>query len=190
MQDVRRSIRFKVTGINPHDALEREHIADVLSWIDSGAPLFRVEKPDKPPKHLVSYFVVVDPDHDSMLLCDHIKAQLWLPPGGHVEPGEDPTETVRRESHEELAKPATFLRGNEAPLFATVTETRGLTPGHVDVSLWYVLRGHVHEYIHFDRGEFNDIAWFTFDEILESDPAIFDPHLQRFTGKLKQYLDT
>lgn len=27
---------------------------------------------------------------------------MWLPPGGHVEPGEDPWQTVVRECREEL----------------------------------------------------------------------------------------
>lgn|GEM_PF-6423224 len=33
---------------------------------------------------------------------DHKKGELWLPPSGHVDPGEDPKEAVRREAKEEL----------------------------------------------------------------------------------------
>lgn len=188
MRKLETTIQAAVQAISPHDELERQHIEDVVTWINSGVNIFRVAKPDKPPKHLVSYFVLIDPEHKSMLLADHVKAQLWLPSGGHVEPDEDPTEAVRREAREELSKEAVFLRNNQAPFFVTVTKTVGLTAGHTDVSLWYVLRGSVHEFIDFDRREFNDIEWFTFDEILEADPVIFDPHLQRFTRKLQAYL--
>ena len=177
-----------VQEIVPYDDMESEHIADVLQWIEAGSDIYRVEKPDKPPKHLVSYFVLIDPDRRSILLADHIKAQLWLPSGGHVEPGEDPKETVLREAQEELGQKAVFLRSNDKPFFVTVTQTVGLTAGHTDVSLWYLLRGNLHDYFHFDRGEFNDVAWFSFEEILESSPVIFDPHMQRFTKKLKKYL--
>lgn len=177
-----------VQNITPYDDIERAHIADVLSWIESGVNIYRIEKPDKPPKHLVSYFVLVDPEHESILLADHIKAQLWLPSGGHVERGEDPKETVLRESREELSKDATFLRNNENPFFITVTRTVGLTAGHTDVSLWYLLRGHIHDRVNFDRREFSDVEWFTFGEILDSNPTIFDPHMQRFTRKLIEYL--
>lgn len=177
-----------VQNITPYDYAEEEHIADVLRWIESGAALYRIKKPDKPPKHLVSYFVVIDPDHKSILLADHIKAQLWLPSGGHVEPGEDPKATVVREAREELGQEATFLRSNDAPFFITVNQTVGLTPGHTDVSLWYLLRGNVHDHIHFDRREFNDVTWFSFDEILESSPVIFDANMHRFTKKLMNYL--
>lgn len=181
-------IRSHTAHIQPFDALEDQHRADALNWIDSGQPLFRITSPDVPPKHLVAYFVVIDPKHRSMLLCDHIKAQLWLPTGGHVKPNETPSQTIIRESQEELAMPAVFLHGNDHPFFITVKQTVGLTPGHTDVSLWYLLRGSVHDYIHYEKREFNDVAWFSFDEILESDPVIFDPHLQRFTRKLMTYL--
>ena len=91
----------------------------MLSWIDSGAELCSLKKPDTPPLHLVSYFVVVDQDH--ILLVDHIIAQLWLPTGGHVEPEEDPIFAVRREAKEELSIEAEFLRSG--PLFLTEAQT-------------------------------------------------------------------
>ncbi|HTE22572.1 MAG TPA: NUDIX domain-containing protein [Candidatus Limnocylindria bacterium] len=177
-----------VQDIPAFDELERQHIADIVSWIGSRTNIYRIAKPDKPPKHLVSYFVLIDPDHESLLLADHIKAQLWLPSGGHVEVGEHPKDTVIREAEEELGQPAIFLRNNDKPFFATVTQTVGLTAGHTDVSLWYLIRGSTDDHINFDRGEFNDVAWFTFKEILESSPVIFDPHMQRFTAKLIQHL--
>jgi len=183
-----KNIHEQVAAIATLDDLEAAHKQDVLDWIASGAPIFRIAKPDNPPKHLVSYFVLVDPEQSSILLVDHIKAQLWLPSGGHVEQDEDPVQTVRREAKEELRKEAVFLKNDPRPLFVTVTKTVGLTAGHTDVSLWYVIRGSKHEFIDFDRTEFNDIEWFSFDEILASDPSIFDPHLQRFTRKLVRYL--
>jgi len=63
-----------------------------LAWIDSGAPLWRTEAPATPDPHLVTYFLPFDAARDRLLLVDHRKAGLWLPPGGHVEPGEDPRE--------------------------------------------------------------------------------------------------
>lgn len=187
---VKSHIKDDVSAIQALDKLEREHIADVLAWLESGANIFRIAKPDKPPKHLVSYFALIDPDHRSILLGDHIKAQLWLPSGGHVELNEHPAATVVREAQEELGRKAVFLGGKQLPFFVTVTQTVGLTAGHTDVSLWYLLKGSIYDTLNFERREFNDMAWFTFDEILESHPAIFDPHLQRFTKKLARHLKT
>ena len=105
---MRASILGLVESIEPFDEVEEKTRCSVLSWIDSGAELCRLIKSGTPPRHLFSYFVVVDQDH--ILLVDHINAQLWLPTGGHVEPGEDPTFTVRREAKEELSIDAEFLR--------------------------------------------------------------------------------
>ncbi|MEV4702232.1 NUDIX domain-containing protein [Actinoplanes sp. NPDC049316] len=46
--------------------------------------------------------VPVDPGTGDVLLVDHRNARLWLPPGGHVEPGEAPAVTAGRELAEEL----------------------------------------------------------------------------------------
>jgi 8-oxo-dGTP diphosphatase len=182
------AIERNVKNIAAFDKTEKTHQQEVIAWLKSGANPFRIKKPDVPLKHLVSYFVLVDPDHRSVLLIDHIKAQLWLPTGGHVRLNESPRDAVIREAQEELNIQAVFLYNNEQPFFVTSTVTAGLTPGHTDISLWYLLRGRVHDFLHYDKAEFNDTEWYTFDEVLESDPVIFDPHLQRFVRKLAQYL--
>ncbi len=169
-----------ITTIKPIDQMEAEHIHDTISWIESGAPIYRVQKPDIPPKHLVSYFVLWDEEASKILLVDHKKAQLWLPPGGHVDPGEDPREAARRECFEELGIEADFIIDD--PLFLTQTVTAGLTPGHTDVSLWYLLRGSATHHYAFDEGEFEAIKWFSFDEIPFEKS---DPHMGRFIAKLK-----
>ena len=37
-----------ISKIVPHDILEQKHIDDTLAWIESGAPIFRITKPDIP----------------------------------------------------------------------------------------------------------------------------------------------
>ena len=122
---------------HPTGAQKPCDIRDSLDWIDSGAALIRRVKPAMPPRHIVSCFAVVDGDW--VLLVDHINAGLWLPPGGHVEPGETPAQTVMRAVQEELGMTADFLTPH--PVFLTVTDTVGLTAGHTDVSLWFVYMG-------------------------------------------------
>jgi len=46
---------------------------------------------------------------DATLLHWHPKVRAWLPPGGHVEPNEDPVETVLREVREEIGVPVRLL---------------------------------------------------------------------------------
>jgi 8-oxo-dGTP diphosphatase len=174
---MRAAIRREVASIRPFDALEETHQADALAWIDSGAPLCRTAKPAIPPKHLVSYFAVVD--GDNILLVDHRNAQLWLPPGGHVEPWEHPRETVARELKEELGFVAAI--DIERPLMVTCTITAGLTAGHMDVSLWYVVTTNRNQSIRFDEEEFAGVRWFKVSEVPLHRS---DPHMARFLAKL------
>ncbi|WSN72117.1 NUDIX domain-containing protein [Streptomyces sp. NBC_01361] len=135
--------------------------------------------------HLVSYFVVLDESCGQLLLVAHRKAGLWLPAGGHVEPGEDPWAAVVRECREELgieaeASPIT----GEHPLFLTVTETRGQGV-HTDVSLWYLLTADADTITSYDQDEFNAIRWLTDEQVLEESDELLDPHMHRFTHKLQ-----
>jgi 8-oxo-dGTP diphosphatase len=174
---MRTAIRSELESIDPLDALELLHLSEALAWVDSGAPLFRTGKPATPPRHLVSYFAVVD--GDSILLVDHKNARLWLPPGGHVEQDEHPRETVAREIREELG--FTPVHEISAPLMVTCTTTVGLTSGHTDVSLWYVVEASKSQAIIYDEQEFDGIKWFAFSEA-PLDRS--DPHLGRFIRKL------
>jgi 8-oxo-dGTP pyrophosphatase MutT (NUDIX family) len=172
-------VRSELASIQPFDMLEQEHLHDALTWVDSGVPLFRVEKPAVPPKHLVSYIAVVDGEH--ILLVDHRNAQRWLPAGGHVERDEDPRATVVRELREELSIQIGLEEVGE-PLMVTVTETVGLTSGHIDVSLWYAIPASRATTVSFDPGEFNEARWFAFPEV---QALRCDPHLGRFIAKLR-----
>jgi 8-oxo-dGTP pyrophosphatase MutT (NUDIX family) len=181
----RASLLGLIGAIEPWDDLERTHLETATQWIADGAPVYRVRKPDVPAMHLVSYFVVLDNTRGQMLLVAHRKAGLWLPAGGHVEPGEDPWATVVRECHEELgieavASPIT----GEHPLFLTVTRTRG-QGAHTDVSLWYLLDADAHTITSYDQDEFKAIRWLTDEQVLEESAELLDPHMHRFTRKLQ-----
>ncbi len=178
---MRDQIRTELELIEPFDEVERGHHAEALSWIDSGAELFRLAKPATPPKHLVSYFAVVD--GDNILLVDHKNAQLWLPAGGHVEPQEHPRATVLRELEEELG--FTCPHPVDAPVMVTCTATVGLTAGHTDVSLWYVVRAEREQAIKYDKNEFAGVRWFPFSEVPWERA---NPHLRRFIAKLSTTL--
>lgn len=52
---------------------------------------------------------------DKTLLLKHRKLGMWLPPGGHVEPGETPDEAVRREVLEETGLEIDFVEAPRPP---------------------------------------------------------------------------
>lgn len=173
------SVRSELSTIRPFDDIERAHLSDALSWVDSGAPLFRTAKPATSPKHLVSYFSLVSDRR--ILLVDHKDARLWLPTGGHVEPDENPRMAVVRELQEELGV-SLPLAAVGPPLMVTVTTTVGLSAGHTDVSLWYEVHMDSAAHLEFARDEFHSVRWFPFAKVPLHRS---DPHLGRFIAKLQ-----
>lgn len=179
---LRTAIAGLVAGLRPLDDHEAADQAGTLGWIASGEQLFRTVPPDTPRRHLVSYFVPFDEASRSVLLGDHRKSGLWLPPGGHVEPGEDPRDTVTREAFEELGIQARF-RAVSQPLFLTATRTRG-SASHTDVSLWFVLDTSKAEDLCPDPREYRGINWFGLDEHRDWPADVYDPEMHRFARKL------
>lgn len=52
-------------------------------------------------RHFTATVFVVDLSKKAILLHWHEKVLAWLPPGGHIEPNEDPIQTAKREVFEE-----------------------------------------------------------------------------------------
>lgn len=185
-QELRSTIYDLVVSIDPLDKIEKDQLDFVCNWIASGSALFRIIKPAIPNIHLVSYFILYDHDKQKVLLVDHKMSKLWLPPGGHVEINEHPSDTVKREVQEELGVEADFLF-NE-PIFLSITPTVGkVAGGHTDISLWYVLKGTVETNYDFDKKEFKKIAWFDFEDVPYD---LSDPNMRRFLQKLNSKFST
>jgi 8-oxo-dGTP pyrophosphatase MutT (NUDIX family) len=180
--DIRSTIAELVEGVHPFDEREAADQADILDWVGSGRPLFRTLPPDTPPKHLVVYFIPVDSAERCLLLGDHRKSGLWLPPGGHVEDGEDPRQAVIREAREELGIEARFK--DDQPFFLTVTPTRGPNR-HLDVDLWFLLDlARQEAQLTPDQREFNSVRWFDFANQRDWPAGTYDPEMHRFVAKL------
>jgi 8-oxo-dGTP diphosphatase len=176
--------------VSPLDARERLDQADILRWVQSGAPLFRTVPPKTPPQHLAVYFALFDEANRALMLVDHVKAGCWLLPGGHVDDGEDPRTTVVREAREELGINVRFHEHlGEHPFFLSVTQTRG-PHSHTDVTMWFVLHGDRAEAMTPDPGEFRGTEWFGLDEPVDWSASHFDPHMARFVTKLSAALVT
>jgi 8-oxo-dGTP diphosphatase len=173
-----------VTGIEPYDDREAQDRVTTLEWVRSGAPLFRTAPPATPDRHLCVYFVLFDEARRSIFLVDHVKARLWLPPGGHVDPEEDPRDTAVREAAEELHIDGEFHpRFGDSPLFLTVTKTRG-DYSHTDVTFWFVFDADQNVPIEADPREVNEARWFDVDDREQWVHGRYEPHMARFADKL------
>jgi 8-oxo-dGTP diphosphatase len=186
MADARGAVEELVAGVVPLDEREEADRVATLRWVRAGAPLFRGTGPDK---HLCVYFVLLDAARRTVLLADHVKSGLWLPPGGHVDDDENPRVTVVREAAEELGIDAEFhpLCGDD-PLFLTVTDTVEV-PSHTDVTFWFVLNGDQDMPLRPDPREAHEVRWHALDEPAHWAHDRFDPQMPRFRAKLLSRLD-
>ena len=92
----------------------------------------------------------VDDGAAQVLLHEHVRLGRWLPPGGHIEPGELPDEAARREVLEETGL-VVVLVGEQVDIPSLPGEARQLCrpagvqvveigPGHEHVDLVYLAR--------------------------------------------------
>lgn len=176
---MRHKIRQTLARIEPWDEVERRAIADTLAWIDSGVEICRLQKPATPPKHLISYALVVDFENDALLLVDHRKSKLWLPAGGHLDPGESPAACAKRELQEELRIEWEPL--SDTPFFLSIAETVEQPVVHTDVALWYLFWGECGQQFDYDQREFFGIKWFSMRSIPYSHT---DRNMERAVQKL------
>ncbi len=119
-----------------------------------------------PDKHFTATgFLVRD---GKVLLVNHRKLKMWLPIGGHVEPGEDPAQTLHREAREEAGLDVEIVA--EALQFDTDV-AKGL-PRPETILLETIAPGHFHiDLIYFARAiggeprlavaEHSELRWFS-----------------------------
>ncbi len=127
------------------------------------------------PNHLVVTGYLVD--RSRVLLLFHRKLRRWLPPGGHVEEGEDPLAALAREFLEE-----TGLRVRPVPGASRLPKERGVrllpVPHHVQVE--WIDSAHDHlDLVYFCRRvggrlrrneESEDLRWFARQDL--RDPSL------------------
>jgi 8-oxo-dGTP pyrophosphatase MutT (NUDIX family) len=94
--------------------------------------------PDEADRDFVAgAFIVED---EEVLFLNHKKLDMWLMPGGHVEPGETPDETAIRETLEETGLKVECIDGEESfDGFSAVD-----LPMPFNINLHEIERGHWH----------------------------------------------
>ena len=123
------------------------------------------------PKHFVVTGYAPDRSGERVLLLFHRKLRMWLPPGGHVEPHEHPTQSLVREFAEETGlrvRPVGPALRSREPGVLTLAR-----PHHVQVETIDGKHEHI-DLVYFCRitggrlrgnSESEELRWFTRKEL-------------------------
>lgn len=109
--------------------------------------------------HFCSFTVPINLKNKTLFIVDHIKGKSWMPPGGHIDYGELPTETVRRELKEELGFTLTNEQVELFDICITVIDNPVNCRVHYD--FWYTIRMEKINF-HYDNSEFTAAGWFPY----------------------------
>jgi len=116
-------------------------------------------------EHICSFFIPFDPKTGSIYLGHHIKADSWIPPGGHIDELEHPVDTVVREFFEELEHQ--IVKDQVTPLNLSIKDISDnpRNPCKVHYDLWYVVDVPMKDFA-FIKREYYDARWMTIDEAM------------------------
>ena len=113
----------------------------------------------------------------AVLLLFHRKLRMWLPPGGHIEPGELPDDAARREVLEETGLEVRLVgtRGLDGAAGHQLIRPEGIQveriePGHEHIDLIYFARPvDGAEVTSRHNKEAEDVGWYKLDAVSRLD---------------------
>jgi 8-oxo-dGTP pyrophosphatase MutT (NUDIX family) len=140
---------------------EGERTALFLSFLAGSDGL----SPEMTRGHLTGSVWILNRERDRALLTHHGKLDIWVQPGGHVEPGETVYQGARREMAEETGLAGTPLQGEILfDMDAHLIPARKDQPSHYHFDLRYLMEADSGEPLLITK-ESKDLKWIPLEEI-------------------------
>lgn len=129
-----------------------------LQRLKKGSPT----KEENQKSHYCVFFLPYNSKTKRIFLVHHKKADKWISPGGHIEKGELPTNTLIRELQEELGY---VLNKQDIPKPFLLTRIRinNSFPCKEHFDIWYAVETPTDAFV-IDHSEFYDTRWVSIEE--------------------------
>lgn len=144
----------------------------------------KLTRNENPLSHFATYVFPFNPKTQEVFLVHHKKANSWIAPGGHIDPGEIPIETFVREAKEELGT-IIIPDKNQQPFLLTIADiskSNQVCKTHYD--LWYLLTTDGKDFS-VDLSEFYDTKWMSIAEA--KNLVVSEENLQAIDVIRRQY---
>jgi 8-oxo-dGTP pyrophosphatase MutT (NUDIX family) len=129
--------------------------------------------------HFCCMFIPFVPSQKSVFVGHHIKSGLWMPPGGHIDIGETPEQTVLREIQEELHFKPNTIPTPYALTYVDITNRPDCTR-HYDI--WYLMECREEVAFDYEKREFHEAGWYSIGEAVQkSSRSMFTAVLQKLS---------
>ena len=156
--DSRRVARALLAAHDPIDERERASIARVLNELE------RLDAPfdeHADATHATGSAVVIGPR--GVLLHRHRKLGIWMQPGGHLEPGEQPWDAAVRETFEETGLPVAHPPDGPCLVHVDVHGGTAALP-HVHLDLRFLVLVSTDDEPRPPPGESQQVRWCTWED--------------------------
>ncbi len=158
MSSLKVDIKKFIANLSPLTAYEKSVKKEFLKRLDQG----KLIREEDPLTHFCVFFWPINFKTKKVLLGHHIKADSWIPPGGHIDLGEQNLlATAKREIGEELdykAKDSQLL-----PLTFSIVELHNpRVPCQAHFDLWFLVS--TNKPLVGTAKEFHQTRWVTLNE--------------------------
>ena len=148
-----------VTGIQKKPYHDPQTVKKFLERIRQGPPYLRDEGLEA---HFCTFLAPVNLKERKIFIGHHKKGDSWMPPGGHIDLGENPIDTVGREWYEELG----FVMTDEKiELFdiSMITIKRPNQKCKIHYDFWHMVHSDL-KLFKYDEREFYKAGWYDIEQ--------------------------
>ncbi len=142
-------------------------------------------RPENEEFHVCAFFMPVHLPSKSIYFGHHIKANDWIPPGGHVDLNESSRQAIGREIIEELQHPITTETVELIDIsIRNIDNPKQKCKRHH--SFWYIVYFDDKKEFNFDTGEFYKAGWFTEKDVMKKTKSpVYKKVMLNFFKRLK-----
>lgn len=154
--DTHQSILSELKKLELKPSVDKKVLIQFYSRLENPKILRSQNSPD----HFCVFFVPYYEKEKIVYLGYHIKANDWIPPGGHIEENENPLDAVKREMFEELKYK---IISEKIELFDITVKPIKRPDCQKHWDIWYLIYMPKTDFT-FDRGEFYNARWMSLQE--------------------------